>query len=339
MRHASTALRLPPPLLFLAILLLTVPVKAVEIEPFRTVNRSPLQGYGLPTETTAYLLPTGTKSIILTQDISSIYTNSITSNEQLIMDGEQYRWTLIGKYALTDHLELGLELPFILQGGGFLDGFLIDWHRMWGLPQGGRDTAAKNRLSYRYSKGGVQRLNINHSSGGIGDICLMSGYQLYNQRHNDDHDVVALRSQLKLPTGDSNSLHGSGSTDFTLLLSGSISRGTEWGTLGIFGTAGGVVSSNGDILSEQHNNLIGFGTVGIGWAPTPWIALKIQANINTPYYRNSSLDELNKTAAMLTFGGTLQLYENYLLDIGLSEDLAVATAPDVTFHLGLSTHF
>jgi len=329
------------PLLLSTLLLQSpVPAAALEIEPFRTANRNPLvHGYGLPSERTPHLLPAGTWSTAVTQDVASIYSDSSTGTEQLLLDGEQYRWALTAKYALNDRLELGLELPVIHQSGGGLDSMIIDWHNLWGLPQGGRDSAPKNRLTYRYSKDGNQRLNVTDTSTGIGDLSLLAGYRLFDHHQGGDHDAVAIRMQLKLPTGDSDSLHGTGSTDLALFLTGATNRTTEWGTLGVYGAAGGMFSSDGDLLNKQRENLIGFGSAGIGWSPADWIAFKAQLDINTAYYRDSSLDELSTTALMLTIGGTLQLSDNYLLDIGLSEDLAVATAPDVTFHLGLSARF
>lgn len=329
------------PQLFSAMFLLpAVPATALEIEPFRAANRNPLvHGYGLPSERTPHLLPAISWTTILSQDISSIYASSSTNTEQLKLDGEQYRWALTGKYALTDDIELGLELPVVMQTGGGLDGLITDWHSLWGLPQGGRDSAPKNRLTYRYSKDGSQRLNVTDSSAGIGDISLLAGYRLFDQRQDGVHDAVAVRAQLKLPTGDSSSLHGTGSTDLALFLTGTMNRASEWGTLGVYGSAGGMISSDGDLLSKQRENLIGFGSAGIGWSPVDVIAFKVQVDLNTAFYCDSNLDELSKTALMLTLGGTLQLSNDYQLDIGLSEDLTVATAPDVTFHLGLSARF
>lgn len=313
---------------------------ALEIEPFRTTNRSPLvQIYGLPAETRSAIIPAGHGQFSLTQDIASIYTKSSTSDEQILLDGELYRWTISGRYGLTDNLELGLELPIVLNGGGFLDGFIVDWHKLWRLPQGGRDTAAKNRLHYSYTKDGIQRLNMQQSTGGIGDISLLAGYKLFEQQTDTDHDTLALRSQLKLPTGDSATLLGSGSTDIALFLTGAMNRKTEWGTIGLFASAGGIYISTGDILKDQQEHLAAFGTGGIGLAPADWISFKVQCNLTSPFYKQSSLSELGKSTALLTTGGTLKLPGNYLLDIGVGEDIAVATAPDVTFHLGLSKQF
>lgn len=337
MSPAQTSLSL------LLALFLFIPASAafgLEIQPFRTANRSPvIQVYGLPAETSSALLKSGQWQAGLSQDIASIYSVNSNATEQILLDGELYRWTLAARYGLTDRVELGVELPFVLQGGGFLDSFIIDWHTFFGLPQGGRDTAPKNRLRYHYVKNDVQKLDMTHASGGIGDVSLLAAYRLYDQQTATDHDTIALRSQLKLPTGNSSNLLGSGSIDFSLLLSGAMNRRTEWGTLGVYGAVGGLVTSDGDILSDQRQNLIAFGNAGIGYAPTDWINFKVQADLTTPFYKNSSLAELGKGTSLMTFGGTLKLPGNYLLDIGVAEDIAVATAPDVVFHLGLSKRF
>ena len=114
----------------------------MEITPFRTVNQRPLvQIFGLPAETSATITPAGHLSFALTQDVASEYTVNSTSSEQIVLDGESYRWTLAARYGIGERFEAGLEIPYILYGGGFLDGFIEDWHSAFGMPQGGRDTA------------------------------------------------------------------------------------------------------------------------------------------------------------------------------------------------------
>ncbi len=324
------------------LLLLTVAgaeAEPLEITPFRTINNNPLaQIYGLPAETSAVLTDSGRWHFNLTQDIASIYSTSDSSSEHILLDGELYRWNLSARYGVSDNLELGLELPFIVQGGGFLDSFIIDWHKTFGLPQGGRDTAPKNRLRYQYSKDGRQLLNVTRSSSGIGDISLLAGYRLFEQKTDQDLDAVAVRAQVKLPSGDTGNLMGSGSIDTALFLTGSMNRSTEWGMLGVFGSVGGMVSSDGSILAGQRENLAALGTAGLGWAPASWIAFKVQCNLHTPLF-NSGLSEIGNNSALITFGGTLKLPDGYLLDLGVGEDIAVGTAPDVNFHMGLAKRF
>lgn len=313
---------------------------ALDITPFRTANRSPLtQLYGLPSLTTSNLMPAGHWGFSFTQDLASNYTTVTGANEAIFLDSELYRWTLNANYAVSDDLELGIELPYLLQGGGFLDGFIINWHRLFGLPQGGRVTAPKNQLNYRYSRNGVTQIDMNSDADGIGDMSLLAGYRLYARNDKDDSTTMALRAQIKFPTGDSTKMLGSGGTDLALFISGVMNSRFEWGTAGIFASAGGMYSGDGDILRQQRNNYVGFGTAGVGLAPADWIGFKVQVNFNTPFYGKSSLRELSSDAVLLTTGGTLKLPDNYMLDIGVGEDIAVSTAPDVTFNLGLSKRF
>jgi hypothetical protein len=312
----------------------------MEITPFQTGNQSPLiQIYGLSNDTGADIVPPGKFHLSLNQDLSSSYTVSSNSREQITLDGEIYRLAFAARYGFSPRWEAGIEIPYLIQGGGFLDSFIINWHNTFGMPQGGRDLAQKNRLNYSYRKDGVQKLRMNKAASGIGDVSLTGGFGLYDSSSKDSHDRLALKAAVKLPTGDSSDLRGSGSTDFSLLLCGSMINYSEWGSLGLFGSLGGLVMSEGDVLRDQHNPLAGVGTFGLGWGPSPWISFKLQLNANTPLYSGSSLNEISKSSIMLISGGAVKLPGNYLLDIGVSEDLAVATAPDVGFHLGLSKKF
>ena len=311
-----------------------------EITPFNSFNQSPLiQIYGVPHDTSAEIVPTGKFRISLNQDLSSNYTSSSTTREQITLDGETYRLSLAARYGIVPGWEAGIEVPYISQGGGFLDSFIIDWHKTFGLSQGGRDGAPRGRMLYSYRKDGVQKLLADRSGSGVGDILLTGGASLYDSRGEDHHDRVSLKGAVKLPTGDSSRLLGSGGTDAMLQLCGSMVSYGEAGSLGIYASAGVLAMSKSDVLRDQHNRLAGVGSLGFGWGPASWISFKTQINGTTPLYRNSSLDELSTSPLMLIFGGTLNFPDEYLLDIGVAEDVAVAAAPDVSFHLGLSKRF
>jgi hypothetical protein len=275
----------------------------------------------------------------LNQDLSSNYTANSTAREQIILDGETYRLAFAVRYGIAPRWEAGIEIPYIFQDGGFLDSFIIDWHKTFGLAQGGRDSASKGRLLYHYSKDGVQKLLAERSGSGIGDISLTSGFSLYDTRGTGRHDRLALKGAIKFPTGDSSYLRGSGGTDAMLQLCGSMNSDSEWGSLGAFGSIGGLAMSRSDVLRDQHNRFAGVGTLGLGWGPASWISFKVQLNGTTPLYRASSLGELSKSPMLLIFGGALRLPGEYLVDIGVAEDVAVSAAPDVSFHLGLSKRF
>ncbi|MEI6207864.1 MAG: DUF3187 family protein [Desulfuromonadales bacterium] len=329
-----------PVLLFLVLWSAGVAAAAdLEIAPFRTVNQSPLvRIHGLPAETSATIQPVGHTSLSLTQDVANNFVVDGDASEAVRLDGESYRWVLALRHGFRDGIEAGAEIPWLTQGGGFLDGFVESYHRMIGYSDE-RSLLTKDRLAYRYSRDGQRKLSMTQAGSGIGDISLFAGMRLYDTNSEGHHDRFALRANLKLPTGSSTSLFGNGGADVAMLLCGSTEFSTGYGTVGAFSSAGVLGLTDSHVLRNNSNNVVGYGTAGIGWSPNSLISFKVQFNWNTPFYRNSHLNELTESAMMLVSGGSIRLPGDYLLDIGVSEDVAVATAPDVAIHLGLSKRF
>ena len=107
----------------------------------------------------------------------------------------------------------------------------------------------------------------------------------------------------------------------------------------LFGAVGGMALTDSRVLKGQQQHFTGFGSLGFGWSPADWIALKTQYSAHTPFYKGSNLRELNQSALQLLIGGTLAFSSKTALDIAVSEDANFKTSPDVAFHLGLSHQF
>jgi len=310
---------------------------AAEIVPFDSTNQSPLvQIYGLPGMGNAVLLPQGRTEVGLNMALSSNYAVHENSREQIILDGETTRFTVAARYGLFPGLELGLKIPYISHNRGFLDGFIESYHGAFGFPNGGRDQAPQNRLLYRYRRDGVDKIRIDSSGSGIGDLLLTTAVPLYEENSQG----MTLNSALKLPTGDSDQLRGSGSTDLSLWLherlGGTFASAGKWAS---YGSAGILFMTEGNVLPDQQKRWVGFGSLGIGWAPLDWISFKVQADAHTPFFSDSDLKEISADAVQLIVGGTISFSERVALDIGVSEDLIVNTSPDVAFYFTLRTRF
>ena len=320
------------------ILLSAFVLQAAEITPFYTQNRSPLvQISGLPPIGNSSLLTPGRGDFRLTVDLANNFVDDHTSDESIILDGEETRISLDARYGISRNFEIGIVIPYVIQSGGFLDGFIDGVHDTFGASGGGRDQAPKNRLLYRYVKDGQERLNLHTSSAGLGDISLSAAWQVYGGPNQTAS--IALRSSLELPTGDTSQLHGGGSMDLSLWLVGGRNFSGAYGLLNLFGAAGLLGMTDGNVLEGQQENLVAFGSLGIGWSPTRWIALKIQANANTPFYHDSELISLSQNSVQLTVGGTLAFSQNTTLDVGFTQDIIKRTSPDALFHLSLRHQF
>lgn len=330
--------------LFLAIIcntaLFSSSSEAADIAPFYTFNQSPVaQIYGLPALEKGTVLPSGRVSVSAVADITSNMAIDVNGGDDIVLDGETYRTTLVMRFGAGNGWEAGIDIPWVSHSGGFLDGFVSGFHDTFNLPQGDRDEVPRDRLLYRYTRDGVERFSVDSGSNGIGDIRLSGALQLYRDGESPD-SVLAVRGLLKLPTGDSGKLHGSGSTDLALWLSGADSYEVGDGKFGFFAGAGGILVGNGDVLPDLQRDGVIFGTIGIGWTPFDWFGLKTQLYAHSPFYKHSSLHQLGVSALQWLIGTTFAFTESTSLDVGVSEDLAIAHAsPDVSFHFALSTLF
>lgn len=309
------------------------------IDPFYTFNQSPLvQIYGLPATESAAVQPVGKALALLSLDVANSSYDWETAQEKLIFDGESERMTLALRYGVASGAELGVDVPVVAYSGGIFDGFIEEWHRFFGLPQGNRIDTKEDRLLFEYEKNGQERLRMDNSTVRLGDVRVSGGWQLYHDG-GVNPNALALRASLKLPTGSSSRLTGSGSTDLALWLSGSSDYPLSWGHATVFGSLGGMAMTDGQVLKDQRENLVAFGSLGAGWSPMEKFAFKVQFSSHTPFYKESGMKPLTSTALVLLFGGTYAFSPVTALDIALAEDLNVDASPDVALHLGLSHRF
>jgi hypothetical protein len=314
-------------------------VFGMEILPFQTTNQSPLvRIFGLPAIGAASVLPAGRVEGTFSVDASNNFAPGFDDGESVMLDGETYRFALAARYGIAPGFEIGLSIPLLANSGGFMDGFIEGFHDFFGFSQGDRKSYPRDRLQYEYTRAGDRKVLVDDGSIGIGDIRLSGAWRLYDDGRENPRQV-ALHGSVKLPTGNSHRLFGSGSTDFALWVTASDDYRLPLGNLTLYAAGGGLVMTDGDVLRDQQRNLVGFGSLGIGWSPLEWLALKIQADGHTSFYSGSNLVQVNSGSVQLTTGGTFGITRNTFLDVGISEDVVVDASPDVVFHLALRSRF
>ena len=288
--------------------------------------------YGLPPIGDSSLVPAGKVDGKLYLDLANNFveiSKSKPNGEAIVLDGESARITLDFRYGIARSIECGIQVPYVSVSGGFLDGFIDNFHDASGSGQGLRPFEPQNRLLYFYEKDGKQQFFRNSSLEGVGDIRLSGGWQLYQ----GPEGAVALRGSLKLPTGKQ--FLGSGGTDLALWVTGGKTFRAGGGQVSVFGGGGILGMTEGDLLPDQQKSFVWFGNIGAGWSPLPWLAIKGQIDAHTSFYKDSDLRPLSRNAALLTFGATAAFSRQTSFEIGVTEDIAFNTAPDVVFHFAL----
>ena len=139
---------------------------------------------------------------------------------------------------------------------------------------------------------------------------------------------------MKLPTGDSADLLGSGGTDLSLGIAGDHIQLFGIDGLSGFYRAHAVWIGEPDLLADRYRDVVGYLGFGLGYPLTERIDLRVQGAIRTAMY-HSPIEVLGDPSGTVTFGGNIRIGNDYWLSIGVSEDVKVRSAPDVSFRLAL----
>lgn len=325
-------MRLPIAPLGFAILVCAGSALAAPELPFDSTNQSPLiQIYGLPGIGAPRALARGQSRVDLHFEAANHFVGKNAGTETLFLDGETHRTTLKLYRGLSGNREIGIEIPYVAHAGGFLDSFIEGWHDFFGLPQNGRNRLPRNQLSFQYQRDGSERVVLTRPAAGLGDIRLVVGQAFAASRD------TMLRLSLKLPTGESAELLGSGAPDVAAWFSSQCSVCA--GSVSWYGGGGLLWTGKGDVLPQQRRQLVAFGTVGLQWQALARLALGMQLDGHTPFYDDSDLDPLAAPSAQLILGGVWRFNPRRTLEFAISEDIAVDTAPDVVLRIGLRSWF
>ena len=273
--------------------------------------------------------------LALRLQISNNFTGAQTAGEFLNLDGELHRLTLAWRQGLSGGREWGVELPYLWHTGGFLDTYIERFHDSSNLPQGGRADVPRNRVNYRYTRHGVDLINVTHPVNGPGDLRLLGAKQVGT--HETSGYVTALRASLKLPTGKESELLGSGSTDLALWLSVATKRPQDqWN---MYGGGGIMYMTEGNVLPLQQRNHVAFATFGISRMIFPHITVTGQLDAQTPFYDYTHFRQLNSYPIQGLVGARWELAPRKFLEFSFSEDLIVDTSTDAVFGLVLMMPF
>jgi hypothetical protein len=309
------------------VLLLAGP--ALAQEPMYVKNLGPLAGLlGLPSQRDATTAAAGAFALATHASVANNYVSEVRSDERLNLDGETLRLALEARYGIAERWDLQLEVPWLDHSGGHLDSLIDNWHDLWGMPDGGRSDVDRDLLQYSYAGPGTDFL-FDDDASGLGDISLALSYQWYGG------DLAAASAVLgyKFGTGDEADFTGSGADDVFVALRFS---GAHLADLPLrwHGQLGYLRAGNSDLMQEQQENDIWFAGLSMDWVLGPnWSLLGQLDAHGAPL--DSGLTGVGDEAVLLAVGARWRLAGRWALDFQFVEDIAVETAPDITFQASI----
>ncbi|MEM1229742.1 MAG: DUF3187 family protein [Pseudomonadota bacterium] len=260
----------------------------------------------------------------------SNFTSANFPETQLVFDGETTAFDYVLQRTFGARGEWGLVLPLVQHEGGFLDRPIDNFHRTFGLPEGGRDLAPRNELNFLIRSDGVTAVRFRDRQRGFGDVRGWLGWSLLEQPDR----ALALRAQLKFPTGRVRRMTGSEGTD--LAVWAELEERAALRALGIVVSAGAGAAylGDGDLLPRRQESLAFFGHFGLRRAFGRHLALLAQLDTHSDLF-DSRADALGGTALMGTLGFRVAPTPRFNLDFSLMEDLITRSSADVVFQLQL----
>lgn len=299
---------------------------------FTTTDQNPfIQIYSLPSPAESAMPGRGRRAWRFAFDVTSnAIEEGASTGERVILSGETYRTSIALVYGLTERLTTGLEVPFVAHSRGMLDGVIRDWHALFGLSNERREAVEGYALNYSYAADGEQQFALEERGRGLGDARLTIDWQLRAGRA--DERSLVLRSGLKLPTGSSAGLRGSGSTDLSLQLLSTDQRAlSRWGTT-LSWMVGGLWLGETEVLDALRRDLVVVGSIGVSRPTWHRLVARLQLDGHSAFY-DTGLRPLGSAGVQLSFGGSIELVRGRI-DVAMVENLFTDPTPDLGIHVG-----
>ncbi len=317
-------------------------LQGAELSPAQ-INLPPFQGldwmptaliFGLPDLQTRLLPETEEWQITLHNNTANTYVYQEKTGETLLFDGEVQATGIRLDWRFLPTWQAQLDIPYIRHSSGIWDDVIVDWHRWFGLPQGGRDKVNSGQFGYFFANGGTVILNQTKETSSLSDIRLnlVHNRMFYNEN-------FLLQAGVKLPTGSANKLTGSGNWDASIGVGWQQDAAFAFGHASYFLAAGASYLGKSDLkLANRQKRHSLLARAGIHWHAVEWLSLSIQLDSHSAHYR-SQLKTLGGDSLQITFGGHLFFTEATRLSISVGEDLNTLVTPDFVVNLGLATRF
>jgi hypothetical protein len=297
---------------------------SVHAEEFFAIrDENPLiRGFYLPLPSDMRLdAPASVSATLLISNTLNVEKNS---HETLLVDGESDVLDLTYDNALSQSWRYRLSLPVVHDSGGFLDSVIDTWHEIFGFNRGNRPFYPKGQIDYFYSGQGM--VSLHHPQTSVGDLAADAGWYALD----DARRSVSLWGGIKAPTGSVADLTSDGAWDGALWAHAAM-RWPQWQLAAEVGMA----QPFGDEIFAGHAHRSSvFARFALGRTLGPAWTLRAQLDAQSGRVAGSDTRFLGPSM-QLTVGAARRLRGRWRIQMGFAEDIAVNTAPDITFFLGI----
>ncbi len=274
----------------------------------------------------------GSPSLVSAQPENSIDIGFSYSSTYLVEGQKDWHFGIDVETALLDiqlkHVvgggtEVGLDLPLIRYGAGFMDDFIETYHRVLGMPGAyGRDNRPRNAYLLDVTRNGKDVIVGKPGKTLLGDVMIEIKKTL-SQRAGS---VVSVQGFMNLPTGDPDSGYGSGKPNggIALLMNEQL-RGDSM----LYVNAGiGFIHQLRALQQVELNNYY-YGGAGLEWLFVEKISLHAQLFVQSSPFPKTGVRSIDDPSMLASIGGRYKITDKSALGVAVTEDPDTSGAPDL----------
>lgn len=226
---------------------------------------------------------------------------------------------LVGK-----ETEIGLDIPIIRYGPGFMDGAIETYHDSIGIHNAyGRNKRPQDQFLLLITHNGKIVIQGEPGKTALGDMMVEVKQALYNNRAST---IISVQAFVNVPTGDPDSAFGSGRTNggMAVLINEKLRS-----DIMLYLNAGIGLIDKLEAMQEVKLKNYYYGGVGLEWLYSQSLSLNAQMVIQSSPFPKSSVHSIDDPSMLGSFGGRYKVGAPASLGIAVTEDLDTAGAPDI----------
>lgn len=262
---------------------------------------------------------------------SNLFEQGNNGTFNVDLDMELWRLNWVATYGFWPEWEVSLEIPTLHFEGGFLDGFIQNFHDAFGFPNGGRELRVNGFFRYQITQSGQVLYNINPQTLNAGDLTLRTQNQITYEEGL--LPATAWIFAMKFPSGDPDFGLGSGNVGFGLGVALEKSYRRLHGFLNLNFLYDGGNETLENLMVKQAFD---FSLAG-EYAFSKKVSALVQLVGGTPRLKGTDLDSFDGVPLDLIVGAR-GAEKNFFWQAAFSEDVT-AKGPSVDFTAWISVGY
>lgn len=294
--------------------------------PLRTSEQNPLyRFFYVPEVESADVVADGRFRVDLSVSYSNIFERSESDLHEQLFDLEQMANAVTVRYGVAPGFEVGGRAGLQTGWGGFLDGFVSGFHRMFGFPNGGREKepTGQHRL-YLDREDPTIRLDLAPRTFGLEDLRLFAKWRFLGS--TTEPLALSVRGTLRRASGRLEP----GRLEGALALLGRVTG--EDVTLH-FG-AGATTLDSPAVIEPIASTAAAYLSVGVEGRIRPGFSMVGQMTGSSAYVSGFEDGELDRFPSTLVLGFTGRTEGDWEWQVSFAEDLP-PDSPSVDFTVDL----